>query len=74
MNGGVRIAAPPGALSAATKLDDVPLGHCNGPRPWLGNFAKERCGGGDGAKAQFNKLLVRWTALKTEAQTLNLTR
>jgi uncharacterized protein DUF1998 len=60
------------ALSAATKLDDVPLGHCNGPRPWLGNFAKERCGGGDGAKAQFNKLLVRSASNAYFAQTLSV--
>ena len=26
------------ALSAATKLEDVPLGYCNGPRPWLGQL------------------------------------
>ena len=26
------------ALSAATKPDDVPLGYCNGPRPWLGQL------------------------------------
>ena len=25
-------------LSAATKLNDVPLGFCNGPRPWLGEL------------------------------------
>ena len=60
------------ALSAATKLDDVPLGHCNGPRPWLGNFARERCGGGDGTKAQFNKLLVRSASNAYFAQTLSV--
>ncbi len=26
------------ALSAATKREDVPLGFCNGPRPWLGQL------------------------------------
>lgn len=60
------------ALSAATKLDDVPLGHCNGPRPWLGNFARERCGGGDGSKAQFNKLLIRSASNAYFAQTLSV--
>ena len=60
------------ALSAATKLDDVPLGYCNGPRPWLGNFARERCGGGDEAKVQFNRLLVRSASNAYFAQTLSV--
>ena len=50
----------------------MPLGHCNGPRPWLGNGARERCGGGDGTKAQFNKLLVRSASNAYFAQTLSV--
>lgn len=61
------------ALSAATKLNDVPLGYCNGPRPWLGNFARERCGGsGAGAKIQVNRLLVRSASNAYFAQTLSV--
>lgn len=57
-------------ISAATKLDDVPLGFCNGPRPWLGNYAAEPCGG-NGAKAQVNRLLVRSASNAYFAQTLS---
>lgn len=61
------------ALSAATKLNDVPLGYCNGSRPWLGNFARERCGGGvAGAKVQVNRLLVRSASNAYFAQTLSV--
>ncbi len=61
------------ALSAATKLNDVPLGYCNGPRPWLGNFARERCGSsGAGAKSQVNRLLVRSASNAYFAQTLSV--
>jgi Domain of unknown function (DUF1998) len=61
------------ALSAATKLNDVPLGYCNGPRPWLGNFARERCGSsGAGAKVQVNRLLVRSASNAYFAQTLSV--
>ena len=61
------------ALSAATKLADMPLGLCNGPRPWLGNYAKERCGSGDpGAKAQINRLLVRSASNAYFSQTLSV--
>jgi len=60
-------------LSVATKMNDVPLGHCNGPRPWLGNFSREKCGGGDpGAKAQINRLLVRSASNAYFAQTLSV--
>ncbi|MDO8680619.1 MAG: DUF1998 domain-containing protein [Acidobacteriota bacterium] len=61
------------ALSAATKLNDVPLGYCNGPRPWLGNFARERCGGSSaGSKIQVNRLLVRSASNAYFAQTLSV--
>lgn len=62
------------ALSAATKLNDVPLGYCNGPRPWLGNFGREqRCGGGgEGVKSQVNRLLVRSASNAYFAQTLSV--
>lgn len=58
-------------LSAATKLGDVPLGFCNGPRPWLGNYSKEECGGG-GDKAQINRLLIRSASNAYFAQTLSV--
>lgn len=57
-------------ISAATKLDDVPLGFCNGPRPWLGPYAAEPCGG-NGAKAQVNRLLVRSASNSYFAQALS---
>lgn len=59
------------ALSAATKLNDVPLGFCNGPRPWLGTYARERCGGGEDA-AQINRLLVRSASNAYFAQMLSV--
>ena len=58
------------ALSAATKLNDIPLGYCNGPRPWLGNFSKEPCGGP--GKAKINRLLVRAASNAYFAQTLSV--
>ncbi len=57
------------ALSAATRMADVPLGYCNGPRPWLGGNARERCGGDKGA--QPNRLLVRAASNAYFAQTLS---
>lgn len=59
------------ALSAATKLGDIPLGYCNGPRPWLGNYGRESCGGG-GEKAQINRLLVRSASNSYFAQTMSV--
>jgi len=59
------------ALSAATKLNDVPLGFCDGSRPWLGNFARERCGGVEGP-AQPNRLLVRSASNAYFAQTMSV--
>lgn len=38
--------------------DEPVLGYCKGQRPWLGKAAVERCGG-DGGKAQWNRLLIR---------------
>lgn len=58
------------ALSAATKLNDQPLGYCNGPRPWLGPYAQEPCGK-PGDKAQLNRLLVRAASNAYFAQTLS---
>jgi hypothetical protein len=58
------------ALSAATRIADVPLGYCNGPRPWLGPNANERCG--DGQKpTQPNRLLIRAASNAYFAQTLS---
>jgi len=58
------------ALSKATKRDDVPLGFCQGQRPWLGQYAKERCGGpGTGSP---NRLLVRAASNAYFAQTLSV--
>jgi hypothetical protein len=59
------------ALSAATKIADAPLGYCNGPRPWLGPNAHERCGDGAGKPAQPNRLLVRAASNAYFAQTLS---
>ncbi len=59
------------ALSAATKMNDQPLGICNGPRPWLGAYAKERCGGTDD-KRQINRLLVRSASNAYFSQTLSV--
>ena len=59
------------ALSAATKKDDVPLGYCNGPRPWLGKYARERCGKGE-QTPQLNRLLVRAASNSYFAQTLSV--
>lgn len=59
------------ALSAATKLNDVPLGFCKGNRPWLGNFAGERCGGADG-KPHPSRLLIRSASNAYFAQTLSV--
>ncbi|MCC7178932.1 MAG: DUF1998 domain-containing protein [Acidobacteria bacterium] len=58
-------------LSAATKLDDVPLGFCNGPRPWLGNYSGEPCGGGE-EKRQINRLLIRSASNAYFAQTMSV--
>lgn len=59
------------ALSAATKMNDVPLGFCNGPRPWLGPYSQEKCGGAD-EKRQINKLLVRSASNAYFSQTLSV--
>lgn len=59
------------ALSAATKLNDVPLGFCDGSRPWLGNYSAERCGGQLGP-VQPNRLLVRSASNAYFAQTLSV--
>jgi hypothetical protein len=59
------------ALSAATKMEDLPLGYCNGPRPWLGPNARERCGDGGDNPAQRNRLLIRAASNAYFAQTLS---
>ncbi len=58
------------ALSAATSLKDVPLGYCAGKRPWLGNYAREQCGGA--GKSQINRLLVRSASNAYFSQTLSV--
>lgn len=40
------------SLAQAAILQNRALGNCNGPRPWLGPFTKERCG-------EPNRLLIR---------------
>jgi hypothetical protein len=60
------------ALSAATKIGDLPLGYCNGPRPWLGPNAWERCGDGAQNPAQPNRLLIRAASNAYFAQTLSV--
>ena len=59
------------ALSAATKLNDMPLGFCKGERPWLGPRAGERCGGANG-KGQPNRLLVRSASNAYFTETLSV--
>ena len=39
-------------LYEATKMDELPLGHCTGRRPWLGNHTAEDC-------TQPSRLLIR---------------
>ena len=46
----LRVRAVQGALGGDEAWQDVPLGYCNGPRPWLGPNARERCGGRRQAK------------------------
>lgn len=58
-------------LAAATKMSDSPLGFCNGPRPWLGAFGRERCGRGDDTP-QVNRLLVRSASNAYFSQTLSV--
>ena len=58
-------------LSAATKINDAPFGYCNGPRPWLGRYGSERCGG-SAATPQVNRLLVRSASNAYFAQTLSV--
>jgi hypothetical protein len=52
-------------------VDDVPLGYCNGKRPWLGGYGRERCGGADG-KSQPSRLLVRSASNAYFSQTLSV--
>ena len=59
------------ALAATTKQNDVPLGFCNGPRPWLGSYSKELCGGGGDKPPLPNRLLVRAASNAYFAQTLS---
>jgi hypothetical protein len=59
------------ALSAATKVDDFPLGYCNGERKWLGNYGREICGGAAG-KGKPSRLLVRSASNAYFSQTLSV--
>jgi hypothetical protein len=60
------------ALAASTKQSDTPpLGFCNGPRPWLGAYSKELCGGGGDRSPMPNRLLVRAASNAYFAQTLS---
>jgi hypothetical protein len=59
------------ALAAATKIADAPLGYCNGPRPWLGPNAHERCGDDVNKPAKPNRLLIRAASNAYFAQTLS---
>ncbi len=36
--------APPRGMQEAGALGMIPLGHCEGRRPWLGPYSKEECG------------------------------
>jgi hypothetical protein len=59
------------ALSKATKREDQPLGFCEGIRPWLGPYSRERCGGSGGMRSP-NRLLVRAASNAYFAQTLSV--
>lgn len=59
------------ALSAATRMDDMPLGFCDGKRPWLGGYGREKCGGRDEKKLP-SRLLVRSASNAYFAQTLSV--
>ena len=52
-----------------TREGAAPLGFCNGPRPWLGNYASEPCGGP--GKAKPNRLLIRSASNSYFSQTLS---
>jgi hypothetical protein len=58
-------------LSKATKREDNPLGFCEGIRPWLGQYSKERCGGPNETRSA-NRLLVRSASNAYFAQTLSV--
>ena len=49
----------------------MPLGYCNGPRPWLGAYGREKCGGAED-KRQINRLLVRSASNAYFSQTLSV--
>jgi hypothetical protein len=59
------------ALSAATKRDDIPLGYCEGHRPWLGGYGREQCRTRDD-KPRLSKLLIRSASNAYFAQTLSV--
>jgi hypothetical protein len=59
------------ALSKATKRQDQPLGFCEGLRPWLGQYSREKCGGAGGTRSD-NRLLVRSASNAYFAQTLSV--
>lgn len=50
--------ARPRSLRDATRIEDNVLGFCEGDRPWLGKYAREKCGGEDG-KPEISRLLNR---------------
>ena len=45
-------------LVQATQIGANALGFCNGERPWLGPYSREKCGG-ENEPAQPNRLLIR---------------
>ena len=59
------------ALSAATKLNDKPLGFCSGDRPWLGSYGREDCRTGEGTP-RLSRLLIRSASHAYFAQTLSV--
>lgn len=59
------------ALSAATKLSDLPLGYCDGRRPWLGAYGKESCRTRDN-KPRPSRLLIRAASNAYFSQTLSV--
>lgn len=60
-----------GALEPREAGASTPLGFCRGRQPWLGPNSREKCGGDD-AKAQPNRLLIRSASNAYFAQTLSV--
>lgn len=57
------------SLARATQMKDMPLGYCQGRRPWLGPGSREDCGAG---KPLPNRLLIRTASNAYFPQTVSV--